>query len=216
MLATNNATLADLRPGQSVTISYQSSHGVRVAGHIRQNSMRVEGVVAAINPNTGEVTLKRHGLEMSKTLRIARNCQVALNGNRGGKLVDIHPGDTVAITYETPNGLPTAEQISVTSAAFVGTLTEIEPSEHIVKAEAGSVTKEFALGEHCTIVVNGKPDGTLSQLAPNERVVLDYQPVNGVNIVDWIGPAPAASQTKLRSAASSSHSSYPMSYPTGY
>ena len=58
-----------------------------------------------------------------------------------------------------------------------------------MKASGALITKKFNLGDHCAIVINGKLDGRLEDLKPNEKLELTYDAINGVNIVNRIGTA---------------------------
>lgn len=210
MADNSNGSPADLRPGEKVTVRYQTAQGVRVADRIEQEPMRFEGTVAAIGPGTHSLTLHRPGLD--KELRIAKGCNVMLRDNRTGTLNDIHAGDHVTVTYETPSGLPTARQIALTDAEFVGKLTAIDLNDKTVKATGVFSTMNFSLADNCTIVVNGRTDGKLSELKPDEKLAFDYEPINGVNVVNRIGPAPE--QTK-KSPLYTTVPPYP-AYPDGY
>jgi len=203
-------TAADLRPGQEVTVSYQVAQGVRVADRIEQRALRYEGVVAANDPNAHSVTLHLRGYD--RRIAIAPGCIVMLKNDKTGTLADVQPGDHVTITYETPNGIPIAREISQTSAEFVGRLTALDLETKTVKARDTFGTMKFNLADNCTIVINGKTGGTLGELRPEERLVFNYEQLNGVNVVNRIAPAPAQSQAN---STFSTAPGYPGS-PVGY
>ena len=185
LLGVNNGTVADLRPGEKITVMYQDSHGVRIADRIQQVPMQYEGMVKAIDPSTHTLTLQnRYGPDES--LLIADGCNVTLRQNKAGVLTDIQPGDHVTVTYEEPNGSKTARQIAQTSAEFTGRLTAIDLDQKMVKARNPAETMKFNLADNCAIVVNGRTDGKLSQLQPNERLEFNYDTINGVNVVNRI------------------------------
>ena len=46
------------------------------------------------------------------------------------------------------------------------------------------------MGFNCTVVINGKTDGKSSDLKPNDQLVFTYDQINGINVVNRIGPAP--------------------------
>jgi hypothetical protein len=210
LLGVNNGTVGGIRPGQKITVRYVDSHGVRIADRIDQNPMQCEGMVTAIDSNRHTLTLHRNG--MDQPVQIADGCNVTLRDNKLGVLADVQPGDHVTVTYETPNGTPTARQISQTSIAFTGKLTAIDLEEKTVKAKGAMETMKFNLADNCAIVINGRPDGKLSQLQPDERLSFNYDSINGVNVVNRIAPAPAGEQ---RNSFSSTAPGY-QSYPTGF
>ena len=103
-------------------------------------------------------------------------------------------GNHVTVTYETPNDTLTARQIAQTSAMFSGTLTAIDLGERTVKAKTLFDTKKFNLADNCAIVLDGKPDGQLSDLRPDEQLEFSYDDVNGVNVVNRIADTKTAPQ----------------------
>jgi Cu/Ag efflux protein CusF len=179
-------TASDLRPGEKVAVSYQNVDGVLVADRIEQQPMRFEGMVRAVDPDKHTLTLHRPTLD--KTFQIADGCSVMLRNEKPGALADIQTGDHVTVTYETPSGRPTARQIAQTSIEFTGTLTAIDLGERTLKARAVFDTKKFNLADNCAIVINGRPDGQLADLKPNDRLVISYDEINGVNVVNRIAP----------------------------
>jgi len=55
-------------------------------------------------------------------------------------------------------------------------------------------TKTFNLADNCAIVIDGKTDGQLSDLKPDDKLVFSYDEINGVNVANRIALADA--QTK--------------------
>ena len=179
--------IGGLRPGQRVRVGYQDAHGVLVADTVAQQPMRYEGTVKAIDPTQHKLLLRVHGLD--RTFQIANDCTVLLRNDKLGALGDIQTGNYVTVTYESPNETPTARQIAQTSETFTGSLTAIDIEGKTVKARELFETKKFNAGANCAIVVNGKPDGKLSDLKPNDRLIFSYDEINGVNVVNRIAPA---------------------------
>jgi predicted RNA-binding protein len=204
----NNGTVADLRPGQKITVRYVDSQGVRIADRVAERPMQYEGTVLAIDPNQHVLTLRAAG--MDRHLTIADGCNVGLRDNKSGVLGDIHTGDYVIVTYEKPGDRAIARQIAQTSMAFTGKLTAIDLDQKTVKAQGPAGTKRFNLADNCAIVIKGQRDGKLDQLKPDERLVFNYDTINGVNVVNRIAPAPP----EQHSTASTSPG-YP-GYPMGY
>jgi hypothetical protein len=181
--------VGDLRPGEKVTVSYQDAHGVLIADRVVQEPMRYEGMVTMIDPATHMLKLHRPGSD--KHLQIADDCKIVLRDEKTGTFTDIHPGNHVTVTYETPAGKPVAREIAQTSLEYAGTLTAIDLGDRTLKARAVFETKKFNVADNCAIVINGKTDGQLSDLKPNDRLVLNYDEINGVNVVNRIAPVEA-------------------------
>jgi Cu/Ag efflux protein CusF len=192
-------TIASLRPGQKVKVTYQDARGVLVANQVEQIPMRREGTVKAIDRDKRTVTLHHRGL--SKTFPIAENCEVMLRNNKTGTLSNIQPGHWVTVTYETPEGDATARQIAQTSATFTGSLTAIDLNERTIKAKQAFGTKKFNLADNCSIVVNGNADAKLRDLKPGDDLVFSYDVVNGVNVVNRIASADAPAEAVTASSA---------------
>ena len=180
-------TVNDLQPGEKVTVRYQNVDGVLVADSVKEQPMRYEGMVKTIDPATHTLTVSVRG--MDKTFQIQDGCNVVLHDDKSGTLDDIQTGNHVTVTYETPNGQPTAWQIAQTSIKFTGTLTAIDLGEKTLKASALFGSKKFNVADDCVVVINGKPDGQLSDLKPNDKLVFSYDEINGVNVVNRISPA---------------------------
>jgi Cu/Ag efflux protein CusF len=189
----DTGVLGDLRPGQRVTVGYQDANGVLVADRVTQEPLRETGMVKAIDPAAHTLTL--HVGIMDKTCQLPADCVVTLRGGKSGTPAAIQTGDHVTVTYETPNGEPTAREIAQTSAMFTGDLTAIDLEQKTLKAKAAFTTKKFNVGDGCAIVANGKPDGKLTDLRPGENLTFNYDVVNGVNIVNRIAPAGAEPAT---------------------
>lgn len=189
MLDNKSGALADLRPGEKVTVSYQNANGVLIADGVAQEPMRYEGMVQAIDPAAHALTLHEAGF--NRKFQIADDCGVALRDNKPGTIADIQAGDHVTVTYETPGNHLTARQIAQTSVEFTGTLTAIDLGERTLKAKSLFGSKQFNVGDNCAIVINGKPGGRLSDLKPEDRLVFSYDEINGVNVANRIAPVEA-------------------------
>ena len=191
--------IGDVRPGQRVMVVYQESHGVLVADRITQQPVRCEGTVTAYDPIQRTLTLHARG--MDRTFQIAGDCKVMLRDDKSGALTDIQTGNYVTVTYETPNDKATAWKIAQTSETFSGSLTAIDLDTRTVKAKAMFDTKKFTLGDNCAIVINGKMNGQLADLKPNDKLVFSYDEINGVNVANRIAPAGTAQQTETTTAS---------------
>jgi hypothetical protein len=176
-----------LQPGQKVTVSYQDRHGVLIADRLQDVPMRLEGMVESIDP-TNHILFIHQGVMHTK-LTLADGCPVRLRGGIAGSLADIKAGNYVTVTYLTPGDVKTTRQIAQTSVAFTGELTGIDLENRTVKARAVFGSKEFHLSDHCAVVINGQPNGKLTDLRPEERLVFNYDTIDGVNVVDRIAPA---------------------------
>jgi predicted RNA-binding protein len=194
-----------LHPGEKVTVNYQDADGVLVASRVAQQPLRYAGYVKAIDPKTRTVLVASGGFSLSKKFEFADGCQVSLRGDKVGTFADIEVGNYVTLTYETPPGLPTVQRIAQTSEQFTGSLTAIDLEEKTVKAKSLFGSKSFNVGDHCAIVINGKADGQLSDLKPDDRLIFTYDEINGINVVNRIAPAKDAADSASAAPPSSSY-----------
>jgi antitoxin (DNA-binding transcriptional repressor) of toxin-antitoxin stability system len=186
----NPGAFDDLRAGEKIKVTYERAYGVLIASRIEQVPMRLAGIVTEMDPD--KHTLSVHRIGLNKSFAIAMDCAVRLRDGRTGTLTNIQTGSQVTVTYETPAGEATARLITQTSQEFTGRLTAIDLGERTLKAKTTFGMKVFHLGNHCAIVVNGKPNGQPSDLKLSEDLVFDYDDINGVNIVNRIAPAVGA------------------------
>jgi hypothetical protein len=182
----DNTTANMLRPGEKVEVNYQDSHGVLIADRVEQVPMRVAGMVTALDAINHTLTLQKTAL--NKQLQLPDDCQIVLRDGKPGALADIKIGDQGTVTYETPDNVPTARQVAQTSLEFAGTLTAVDLEDRTIKAKAMFASKKFNLAADCAIIVNGQPNGRMADLRPDERLVLSYDQINGVNVVNRIAP----------------------------
>jgi len=188
-------TIGDLHPGQRVEVVYQELHNVLVADRITQQPMSYEGTIKACDP--GQRTLTLHTPGRDRNFPIAADCKVLLRGDKPGSLGDIQAGCYVTVVYETPNDKMTIKKIIQTSEIYTGTLTTIDLDTKTVRAKSMFDTKKFNLGDNCAIVIDGKINGRLSDLKSNDKLVFNYDEINGVNVANRIAllGRPVAAET---------------------
>ena len=126
--------IGDLHPGQRVEVVYQEAHDVLVADRVTQEPMCYEGTVKACDPAQRTITLHMRGRD--RTFPIADDCKVVLRKDKPGSLANIQTGNYVTVTYETPNGKPTAQKITQTSETYTGSLMAIDLDTKTVKAKS--------------------------------------------------------------------------------
>jgi Cu/Ag efflux protein CusF len=199
----SSAALADLRPGEQVDIRYQDDKGVLIARNITQHDLIYTGEITSIDPAVRRLTLKE-GL-INHNLAIAPNCTVNLKNGKAVMLANLQVGDIVRVKYESVNGEHTAVQIVQRSDEYLGTIEAVDASTRSIKVQSAHDEKKFNLADSCPIVVNGKLDGSLSDLRIGDRVSLSYDNNDGVLVANRVTPvnetlteeptAPAPSRT---------------------
>jgi Cu/Ag efflux protein CusF len=185
------ASVADLRQGQELQVSYQKAQGVLVAHHIQQYDLKFTGRVLAFDSAEHSLILRHHALD--KPFRIPADCVVMLHGGKEGTLADVQPGHLATVTFEVPEGHATAREIAQTSETFTGELTAVDLEHRTVRAKGLSSEKTFTLAGDCSIVLANKPGAKLRDLKLGDKLAFSYDDVSGVDIVNRIGtPGPPA------------------------
>ena len=174
-----------------------------VADRIAEQPLHYAGTVHNINQQTGMVTMQEAPLakpfRAPRTFRIANDCKVILWNGHDGTLADVQPGDRISITYELPGGSLVAYRIKDRDLAEVGKVETIDLSARTVKAKESSGEKDFALAEHCRIIIPGEKTGELKNLVAGQEYKFTYEKVNGVNVVDRIAPVQKANTAQTAS-----------------
>jgi hypothetical protein len=197
------AALGDLRPGEEVIIHYRDADGVLVADRITERPLHYQGTIETVDAKTSQLTMAAGRLGPAshhKQMQIASDCKILLHNGKAGTVADLHPGDRVTIIYELPDGSPTAYQVSKRTTEFVGTLDAIDLGDRTVKAKETFGQKKFNLADGCQIALEGRSDASLKDLALGQRYEFTYENVNGVNVVNRIAPAQAATATETAAA----------------
>ena len=186
---------ASLHPGQKIQVIYQKVDGLLVADRVQQQPMRYAGWVKAVDQTAHTVTVQPGGFGATRQFQYSDSCRIVLLGDKQGTWADIQPGNHVTLTYEEPPGMATVQDVLQTSATFTGSLTAIDLDAKTVKAKTLFDTRSFNLGEHCVIDLDGKGGGRLSDLRPDEKIVITYDDINGVNVVNHIAPAKESTES---------------------
>jgi len=180
-----NGKISDLRTGENITVQYKNVEGVLVVNHVTQNLMQFEGAVDNLNGKDHTVTVYYHHLD--RTFNLAAQCPIRLENQKSGVFTNLQNGDHVLVTFETPGGTPTAQRIEQTSMVFTGKLKAVDLTEGTIKARAGFTLKKFSVAKNCAILIHGRA-AQLSDFKPNDKLVLTYDTINGVNVVSEIVP----------------------------
>lgn len=109
-----SGTLADIHPGDHVTVIYEEPAGKPTVRQISQTSEEFTGTLTAID--LGEKTLKAKSMFDSKKFNVADNCAIVINGKINGKLSDLRPDTTMVFSYDTINGVNVVNRIAPEAA----------------------------------------------------------------------------------------------------
>ena len=105
-----HGTLADLRPGDRVTLIYELPGGSRFAYRIRQMSSTFVGMLDAIDLPARTVKAKKMAAE--KTFNLTDKCQIVDVNQQREDLKDLVLGQQYRFTYQDVNGVNVLDQIA--------------------------------------------------------------------------------------------------------
>jgi Cu/Ag efflux protein CusF len=179
-----DGAISDLRPGQKVTLRYAEVGGVRVANRIEQEEQRFHGTVKFFDLKNHTLTVK--DFTSTRMFKVPDSCHVTIRDGKEGTLEDIKVGHQVSVIYESPNDGPIARGIEQKSLTHTGSLSAIDSTDRSIKIGHLLGDKRFNLADRCTIIVDGNDRAKLSELGLGDEVILSYEDVNGVNVVNRI------------------------------
>ena len=110
----HTGTLDAVKPGNYVTITYETPGGKAVARQIAQTSDTFVGEVTAIDLT--DRTVKAKALFGSKKFSLGDNCTIILNGKMNAPLNDVRLGERLEFSYDDVNGINVANRIATAPA----------------------------------------------------------------------------------------------------
>lgn len=107
----NTGALADIQPGNHVTVTYEVPNGQATAREIAQTSMTFTGKLTAIDLNKKTVTAD--AAFSSKKFNVGNDCAILVNGKPVGNLTDLRPGEELTVSYNDISGVNIANRIAL-------------------------------------------------------------------------------------------------------
>jgi hypothetical protein len=101
----------DVKPGNSVTVTYEVPDNIATARQIAQTSLEFTGELTAIDLE--DRTLKARNLFASMKFHIAGDCAYVMGDKTNGCAADLRLGDLLDCSYEAINGISVANRIAV-------------------------------------------------------------------------------------------------------
>ena len=183
-----NETLRDLHPGDPVNVTYQELHGVLIADHVTDRSLRFQGTIRQVDPNSGRLTIAQG--HVAREFTLADDGRVITASGMDGSLYDLQPGDRAAVIYVRSGRSLIAQRISETTLSYEGKLEAIDLPERIVKTEDPLGEQQFSVADQCQIVVGSSHNAQLQDLKLDHNYNFTYELVNGVKVADRITEVP--------------------------
>jgi hypothetical protein len=111
-----SGTLANVKVGERVTVTFETPAGVLTARQIAQPSATFTGELTAID--LSERTLKAKTLLNTKQFELAKDCTLIIDGKPSHELRDLRPGDQLTISYDDVNGVYIASRVAEGGASL--------------------------------------------------------------------------------------------------
>jgi Cu/Ag efflux protein CusF len=108
-------TLADLQPGNRVTVIYEIPNHGAIARQIAQTSDTFSGTLTAIDLN--ERTLKAKAFLGSKQFDLADDCSIVISGKPDAGLSDLRLGEKIVLSYDDADGVNIVNRIASAEAS---------------------------------------------------------------------------------------------------
>ena len=176
--------LADLHPGDSLRVTYRDADGVLIADHIVDLSLRYQGTVQSVDPDSNTMTVGQG--RQSRTFTLADEGKVVTAEGMDGSLYDLTPGDMVTIIYAQSNHSRVASQIHEMTLSYQGKLEAVDLPQRIVKAADALSEQQFSVADHCRIILAGNKSAQLKDLELEHDYTISYEQINGVKVADRI------------------------------
>ena len=109
------AKLADLKPGQRVTVNYVRNGVALVAKSVNDPSELFSGTIEAINAEQGSVTMKY--LLSRRTFALGADCRIVVDDSPKATLRDLRIGDRATISYRDVQGVLIAMRVTRNASA---------------------------------------------------------------------------------------------------
>jgi hypothetical protein len=106
-------TMADLKLGHRVTVTYLDLGSTNVASKIQQSSLSFSGTLEAIDADAR--ILRAQHLLAEKKFSLAAKCPIVVGERIDGKLSDLSLGDKLVVHYEIMDGVLVANRIELQS-----------------------------------------------------------------------------------------------------
>lgn len=91
-------------------------------------------------------------------------------------------GSTVRATEGDAKPLPASESSTNHLHKFSGTLRNVDPSSRALRVKTFLSSRVFEVGKSCKIYLEDKPDATIADLVPGQKVEVSYQDYDGVRV----------------------------------
>jgi Cu/Ag efflux protein CusF len=120
-----NAALGNIKPGDHVTVVYETPSGPDVAYQVAQTSVSFAGSVTAIDVPRRTVSLE--GTFGHKQFSLANDCSIVMYGQIDASLANLRPGQHLTINYDEVNGVNVANRIAPAEGSHEATTAQANP-----------------------------------------------------------------------------------------
>lgn len=179
-----DAALKDLQPGHRVEVQYLAHSGVNVASRITQKNATFTGHISAIDPTKRTLTVK--GGVPRKAFVAGEDCKIIIREEKDHTLAGLKIGHKVTVRYTATEGCNLAHKIEQSSLTFAGTVEAIDATTGTLKAKQILSERRFTLAKDCQLIIDGRPNGKLSDLRIGDKLSFHYEDVDGVLVANRV------------------------------
>jgi len=120
-----NGALDSIKPGDHVTVVYETPSGSDVVCQIAQTSLSFAGSIVAIDlPHR---TISIEGTFGAKRFSLANDCSIVMHGRTDAPLMDLRPGQHLTVNYDQVNGVNVANRIAPAEGAHEAATAQANP-----------------------------------------------------------------------------------------
>ncbi len=105
-----SGAIANLQPGDRITVSYENPGGSPAAYRIRERTTSCIGTIDVIDSSARMVEVKDSSGQQK--FQLADQCQILLPDQKNGRLQDVTIGQKYRLTYEQVNGINVLDRIA--------------------------------------------------------------------------------------------------------
>jgi Cu/Ag efflux protein CusF len=117
--------IANIKPGDHVSVVYETPSGPDVVRQIAQTSASFTGSVVALDLPHRMVTAS--GTFGTKRFSLANDCSIVMDGRIDAPMMDLRPGQSLTINYDEVNGVNVANRIAPANAAHESATAQVNP-----------------------------------------------------------------------------------------
>jgi Cu/Ag efflux protein CusF len=120
-----NGALASIKPGDHISVVYETPAGPNVVYQIARTSVSFTGALVAIDLPHRSVSVE--DVLGTRQFDLASDCSIVMGNTTEAPMTDLRPGQRLTINYDKVNGVYVANRIAPAEAAPTGATAQVYP-----------------------------------------------------------------------------------------